>query len=201
MGQHQTAVQVEEQAQAVVTLKDNLLAMGVEDPELLQLAIESETDFRELVEHILKIEGETSALRKGLDDYIKDLRDRVKRFKTREDWCRTVIVVALKQAHLPKLETSYGTVSLKSIGEKPIILEEADIPTRYWIEPPQPAPVLDEAALLRDLLARSHALAEVMEIKNEKERRRAIAKIDKEFPPIPGVTLSEKGQTIQIRRK
>lgn len=200
MGHHPFNVEVERQIDAVLTLKEHLEKIGVDDEDLLQLAIESETQFQELVESILKLEGETAALRKGNDEYVKDLQARSKRFKQREEWCRTIILVAMRQAMQAKLETSFGTVSLKSLPDDVIVLDEAEVPLKYWIEPPRPAPILDKKTLLDDLLARDKALAETANL-DERQRKAALKKIEKQFPAIPGATLREPQFTIQIRRK
>lgn len=204
MGRHVEVRDIEKEAQAVLLLQDTLKELGVSDPDLIDISIGSETNFKEAVEELLKLEGETAGLRAGLETYINTLADRVKRFKAREDWCRTMVTVALKQANQPRLETGYGTVSLKGLPAKLVVHEEADIPADFWIEPPPappPEPVINKAGILERLKAREAALTEANAIEDTKAREKALKKVNKEFPVIPGVTLSESNYTIQIRRK
>ncbi|MGA7326517.1 MAG: hypothetical protein WBX25_19035 [Rhodomicrobium sp.] len=58
-------------------------------------------------------------------------------------------------AGLKKEATPFGTVSLAHARPKAIMIEEADIPVRFWVTPPpvQPEPYIDEKALLDALLA------------------------------------------------
>lgn len=204
MGRHVEVRDIEKEAQAVLLLQDTLKELGVNDPDLIDISIGSETNFKEAVEELLKLEGETAGLRAGLESYMATLADRVKRFKAREEWCRTMVAVALKQANQPRLETGYGTVSLKNLPAKVVVHEEADIPADFWITPPPappPEPIIDKTTILERLKAREAAIAEANAIEDGKARERALKKINKDFPVIPGVTLSESNYTVQIRRK
>jgi hypothetical protein len=201
MGSHSLRIQIENEVELVTDIKAYLETIGVNDPEMVELSIESETSFVEIVETILKYEGITSGLRKGLEQYIADLRDRVKRYKDRESYCREMISVAMLRSELPKLETSYGTVSVKRLPEKLIVLEPSDIPSEFWIEQPRPAPILDEKSIIDRLKRREDARNMANQIEDKKEKAKALKQIDKDFPPVAGVTLAEQANTIQIRRK
>lgn len=201
MGNHDLRIQIENEVEIVGDIKAYLATLGVDDPELVELSVNSETGFVEIVEAILKLEGETSGLRKGLEQYITDLRERVKRYKDRETSCRAMIATAMTRVELPKVETSYGTVSVKSLPQKLIILEPADIPVGFWIEQPRPAPILDEKAIIDRLKRREDAIHMAEQIENARERNKALKIIDRDIPPIAGVSLAEPSSTIQIRRK
>jgi hypothetical protein len=201
MGIHEHTKQIEAEADAVLRLKELLLASGIDDPELLEISIESETDFKEVVEYLLKLEGEIRARRTGLESYLADLTERKRRFKTQEDNVRTVIALSLAQVDVEKLETSFGTVSVKMLPKRLVIVEEGEVPVKYWIEPPKPDPVIDEKAVLADLVSRQNAIAAASAIADDEMRRNALDQVDREYPPVPGVLLSEPGKTIQIRRR
>jgi hypothetical protein len=62
------------------------------------------------------------------------------------------------------------------------------------------APKLDRVALLRALKERAAAIAEIAAELGTLDYKAALARVDLNYPPIPGATLSNGGTTIQIRR-
>lgn len=202
MGSHDrigftTSVILGQEAMAVQKLKEALEILGAEDPEMLDISIESETNFKEALERVLRYEGETAALLEGLSAYMRSLGDRQRRYKNRIEWCRTLIAGALSQAGVKKLETASATVSLTTMSPKVMVVSEAEVPAGYWIIPPPPPPTIDEKALQKALLARATALAAAKENPDPAAYEAALA----EHPTIPGATLAEPTRTVTIRRK
>lgn len=73
-----------------------------------------------------------------------------------------------------KLPTATLTLSTRAPGL--IVTDEADIPAKYWVEQPRPAPKLDKKALTADLREENAA-------------------------PIPGATLDNGSFSLTVRRK
>ncbi|MGA7326341.1 MAG: siphovirus Gp157 family protein [Rhodomicrobium sp.] len=151
-----TLMPLKKETEAAQTLIVHLRALHLADDEAATHdAIEGETDLFEALGEAVKQTGADEAAIKGLKDYQQTLRARCERLKSRIEAARAAIAAALDAAGLKKSETPYGTVSLSAAKPKAIIIEEADVPARFWITPPpvQPDPYIDQKALLEALLA------------------------------------------------
>jgi len=119
------------------------------------------------------------------------------RIEARREIRRALMANALDVAELPNLVTAAGTITRKALPPKVIVVEEADIPARFYV--PQ-EPKLDRTALLNALKERAAAIAERTSEPGALDEKEELATIDRKHPPIPGATLSNGGTTIQIRR-
>lgn len=152
-------------------LRQQIAELADGDEEVIRDTLDGETDFAGIVRALLAAIGEDEAHEAGLKGYIDEMKARRERLARRAEIKRALLASALEIAGQKKLETALATVSLKPVAAKAIVTEESDVPARYW--KPQP-PKLDLAALASALRAGE---------------------------AVPGATLSNPGQTVQIRRR
>ena len=139
------------------------------DAEARRDLVEGETNLREAILMAVQMIGEDEAAITAIKTYCEALASRADRLHTRCRNIRTAIAIAMEAAGEKKIETPFGTISLKNIAPSVIVTEDADIPSQFW--KPQPNK-LDKAELLRAL---------------------------KTGEDVPGATLSNGGKTIAIR--
>jgi hypothetical protein len=132
MGYQNPQEDMMKEAEGVGTLLQNLEAMGISCPELIQASIESETNFVEVVEAQLKAAGEVQAMIDGLDEYTKSLGERKARFKKMVDQIREGIAEALSRAEKKSLVTAFGTVSAGKAPASLKVTSEAQVPEHYF---------------------------------------------------------------------
>ena len=198
--EHDAAERLKQEAAAVSTLRDHLQAMGhAPDADgLLDISIESETDFKEVLVEFLDAEANACALAAAIGDRIEALRERKARIEKRSEYLRSLIQVGVEIAGGDKVETPVATVSLTPLPPKAIVVEEADVPAQFW--KPQP-PKIDQTALTIAIRARAKALDAAAKIADPEARKAAQEEAIKAFPEIPGVTASNPATTLTIRRR
>jgi hypothetical protein len=76
-----------------------------------------------------------------------------------------------------------------------VVLQEAEIPARFFIQPPPPPPKLDKAALRTALRARQAQIEAVATLEPQAKERAL-----EPFPAIPGAMLDNGSVSLQIRR-
>jgi Siphovirus Gp157 len=142
------------EAAAAATLCAHLKAMAPEgetDAGLLSDMVEGETDFFEAAATAIKIIRECEALSNGLKEYRAGLKMREDRLTARAQAYRAALGNALETVfdgvERRPIVTTAGTLSLKIGREEVVIDSEADVPSAYWITPPQPADVIDVGAV------------------------------------------------------
>ena len=141
-----------------------------DDEDAKRDLVEGETSLREVIAKAVQKIGEDGAAIDGIHAYITELKQRAERIEQRVENMRTAVAVALELAQEKKIETAFGTVTLRAAARHAIITEESEIPSHFW--EPRP-PKLDKSALTKAL---------------------------KEGQQIAGATLSNGGNAIQIRR-
>jgi hypothetical protein len=156
--------------EAAKIIRAQLETLAADDEDLARDMIEGETSLVETIAALVAHEGEDKALIAGLSKYEDELDLRKKRIAARIETRRALLGSALEIAGLQKLETPSGTVSLAKVAPRAIVLDEAEIPTRFW---KAAAPTLDKKALNDALKAGEE---------------------------VPGATLSNGSQTIKIGR-
>jgi hypothetical protein len=194
-----TPRRVEREVAAVIAVKDQLAALGKNEAEYLEISIESETGFRELMEELVDRVQDAASLVAAAEVRIEGLKDKIDRLKTRQETLRLVMAAALDSAGLPKIETGVGTVSLRRLPAEAIVTDESEIPTQFWKTAPPPDPKLDKKALTAALRGRETAITAAMAITDPDEREAALAAVETQFPAVPGASLSNGGATIAIR--
>ncbi len=188
---------LERELKAAELVREQVQDLVGEDLALIRDSVEGQTSLFEIMSAMAEADGEEAALVEGLAAYIKKLQDRKMRIEERREIRRALMANALDVAELPNLVTAAGTITRKALPPKVIVVEEADIPARFYV--PQ-EPKLDRAALLKALKERAAAIAEITAEPGSLDDKGALAMIDRNYPPIPGATLSNGGTTIQIRR-
>jgi len=158
------------ETKAAESLKADLLAL-TDDTETLRDTIEGETSLHDLIRAVLVSIEDDEVMVDGCASRIKDLQDRKARFDQRIESKRALIERAMMVGEIDKIETDIATLSLTRRAPKPIILDEASIPSEFW--EPQP-PRLDKKALASAL---------------------------KDGREVPGVTLDNATVSLTLRRK
>lgn len=140
-GQDLTRSRLNKQAVAAECLIRDL---GDDDAQLVHDMVEGETSFFEAVEGAIDEIGECEILATGLSDYIKKLQDRKKRIDGRAARVRGMIEQAFAMAEVSGHKFPSATISRKSTPPRPVVIDESQIPTKFF--EPQP-PKLDKKAL------------------------------------------------------
>jgi hypothetical protein len=140
-----------------------------EDAEFAADVVEGQTDFVEIVDHILNQEGEDAALVEAIQDRINKLSTRALNINARIEKRRGLLITALQMAGLKSLRCPVATISLRATPQKAIVTQEDRIPEEFLV--PRD-PTIDRRALLAAL---------------------------KEGRKIPGAELSNGGVSLSIR--
>lgn len=156
--------------EAARVLREHLTDLADGDEDFVRDSLEGETDLDCLVATLVHAIGEDEAHIEGLRSYQEAVARRAALYGDRAEFKRRLLVQALEISGRPRIETEGGTVSLRPVQPKLVENETADVPAEFWT--PQP-PKLDRKALLAAL---------------------------KEGRDVPGVSLSNGGVTIAIRR-
>src|SRR5512139_3137533 len=139
---------LERELKAAQLVREQVKDLVGEDLALIRDSVEGQTSLFEILSAMAEADGEEAALIEGLAAYIKKLQDRKMRIEERREIRRALMANALDIAELPRLVTAAGTITRKALPPKAIVVEEADIPERFYV--PQ-EPKLDRAALLKAL--------------------------------------------------
>jgi len=192
-----TTRDLQREMEAAAVLRDQLKALGETDDGLARDMIEGETSLFEMIDALVAADGEDASTVEGLASYIKSLQERKSRIEARSETRRALLASALEIAGVTRHAAPAGTITRKAVAPKTIIIEESDIPTRFFVTP---EPRLDKKALGDALKARQAAIDEAQNKFQGDELAAELAKVNSEFPPIAGAALSNGSQTVQIRR-
>lgn len=141
------------------------------DEETARDTLEGMSNLHELIAAIMRSALLDEAFLAGLKSRMVDLRARLVRLEDRSAKKRQLVLEAMSDAGLAKLEQADFTVSVRAGPPALLVVSEADIPAPYWR--PQP-PKLDRQAVLNDL------------------------KIGEE---IPGVELANRASVLSVRTR
>lgn len=167
---------IHRQTEAAKSLLSSLRDQGVDDDaELVADAIEGETNLVEAIEAALAQIDECDVLVTGLKAKEAEFEARRKTVEKRAERIRTLIEQAMLATDQLSMKLPTATLSLTKRAAALIVTDEADIPAKYWVEQPRPAPKLDKKALTADL----------------REAKAAI----------PGATLDNGSFSLTVRRK
>jgi Siphovirus Gp157 len=97
-----------------------------EADRLLMLA--SETGFNESLTAVVKQDGETEILIKGIDEWIANLKARHQRFEQRSDAMRSFAFKVMTAAAVKKVELPLATLSIRAGVPRVIITDETALP-------------------------------------------------------------------------
>lgn len=187
-------------ASAAAAVKASLSQMGLADDDQLVIdSIEGETDFFEIIDRLLLERNEAIAMADGVGRLIDDLKARQDRLKKRGETLKALIEQAMLLAEIEKpVVRPGGTLSLARRAPALEIIEEAEIPARFWVAGD---PKLDKKSLTEALRARAKALDEAAKIEDADARLEAIQRAALEHPDIPGATLGNGSVSLTIRVK
>ena len=141
------------------------------DEETARDTLEGMSTLNELIAALVRSALLDESLQAGLKSRMADLRARLTRFEDRSAKKRRLVLEAMSDAGLSKLEQPDFTVSVRTGPPALMVVTEEDIPSPYWT--PQP-PKLNRQAVLNDL------------------------KIGEE---IPGVQLGNRESVLTVRTK
>jgi hypothetical protein len=197
MVRHTNPQDVMHQAERVFHLLDFLRTLGIEDQELIDFSIESETDFKEFMTSLVKADGEESAEITGRELYIKELKEGLDRKKKRRDRRRDLMRDAMVAAEQKSLSTDAGTVSLNPGRLSVVVSDEMQIHSNFW--KPQPDKI-DVEAIGIYLREREKKIEFVRNIEDEAARALALDEIDDVTPALCGATLELGAAFVKIKR-
>ncbi len=136
------------QMEAAKALLTNLRQQGADDDaDLVADSLEGETNLLEALDAALSEIDECEILIAGLDEKIKAFDTRKKQQKDRAERIRALIEQALITTEQVSLKLASATLSLSKRAPQLVVTNEADIPSRFWVEQERPAPKLDKKAL------------------------------------------------------
>ena len=147
-----------------------IAALASDDDELTHDMVEGETDLFEAIEAALDEMDACDITATGCKAKEVEIANRRKRVEARQEKLRGLIEQALLVADIPQVKLPTATISVARVPPKPLIDDESAIPSEFWV--PQ-APKLDKNAV------------------NTAVRDGRI---------VPGVTMTNGGTTLKIRR-
>lgn len=139
-----TERRMHQEAEAAKTLLETLRDDIGNDEELAVDVVEGETGLLEVIDAALFADLQDKSFIAGIQRAEQTLADRRARLTARIDNRRAAIHTAMQLTGLSKVLRPLATITRRRGTPKPIIKEEADIPSDFWT--PQP-PKLDKAAL------------------------------------------------------
>lgn len=146
---------------------------AADDAELVADAIEGETNLIEAISAALDEIDECDVIEAGCKAKAAEFEARGSAAAKRRDRIRASIEQAMVLTEQPALRLPAATLSITRRPAGLVITNEADIPARFFIQPPAPPPKLDKKALL--------------------------AALNSEV--IPGATLDNGSVSLTVRRK
>jgi hypothetical protein len=162
---------LEVEGEVARSLLANINSVLADDEEATLHAIEGETNLIEAITSAVERIADLEAMADATKSRLDDLKARRDRFDRQAENIRTALVAALGAVEMRKLELPVATLTIKAVPPKANVISEADVPSSFW--KPQP-PKLDLKAITDALKAKE---------------------------AVPGATLSNGSETIQIRFK
>ena len=141
------------------------------DEETLLDTLEGLTTLNEMLAAVVRSQLDDTSLVQALRGRMDHMQERLGRLKSRVEKKKELITTVMERANLKKITESDFTLSLRSTPRPLVVVDENEIPERFWN--PQPAK-LDRRSLI-DALKADQA--------------------------VEGATLGNGGVTISIRTK
>lgn len=132
---------------AATAIKEGIKVL-TDDDDTIRDTLEGETNLGGVIRALILSIQDDEVLVDGLSLRIGELKSRCDRFKARIEAKRTLIAQAMEIAEWRSKELDIATVTLAKGRANLRVMEEADIPAKYW---KAGKPVLDKTALLADL--------------------------------------------------
>ena len=118
------------------------------DDETIRDTLEGLTTLHELIAEIIRSALIDESLQGGLRLRLQDMKERLSRLEARAIKKRELVLEAMSEAELRKLEQPDFTASARNGPPSLVVVAEDQVPEGYWL--PQP-PKLDRQTLLADL--------------------------------------------------
>lgn len=150
--------------------RDLMQELSGHDEDTRHDMAEGETDFFEAIDAALSEIDECAVIVAGCAAQIEAYRARQDKFKGRADRVRGLIEQAMVIADIPTIRRPQATLTVKATKPAPIVSDEAAIPAKFWKTQP---PKLDKTAINAAV---------------------------KDGETVPGVTMTNGGTSLQIRR-
>lgn len=150
--------------------KDLIAELRSDDETLNHDMVEGETSFLEAIDRALAEIDNCDVIVEGCKAKEQQMAERRRKAEARQERVRGLIEQAMVVVGMDTVKRPTATLSVAKVNPKPIITDEAAIPAIYW---KQADPVLDKTALNKDA---------------------------KDGAEIPGVTMSNGGVSLKIRR-
>lgn len=163
-----TARDLEREANAA---KGLIEALRGEDEDVVHDMTEGETGLMEAIDAALSELDDCDVTVVGCKAKEAEMAERRGRAERRQERIRTLIEQAMLVAGLPTAKRPTATISVADVAPKPVVTDEAAIPSDYWR---QPDPVLDKSKINAAV---------------------------KDGAEIPGVSMSNGTTKLTIRRK
>jgi hypothetical protein len=168
---------------------------GEDDSELLTDMIDGETSLESFVGKMIELIGADEADSDGIKAYQQKLAARKRRLDQRAARLRVLLASVVTQLPGRKFRHALASVSAFDVDPKVLLLDESQIPTKWW---KRPDPVVDHSALRKHLLERERLLQSLRESQSEEERQTRRAEVDVLFPDVPGVSLGNGEISVRI---
>jgi hypothetical protein len=181
---------------AKAVLEGIRLIIGPDDADLVSNTVEGETDLLSSIDMALAEIDETEVLISGLKEKEGQFFARRRAMEERAKRFRALIEQAMAITELARLRRPAATLSLRSLPPDVVVLNEADVPSEFFVPQPPPPPKLNKAALKEALKTLREKVEGVSALSDPEERAQALAAL----PMIPGATLNNGSVSLQIRR-
>jgi hypothetical protein len=118
------------------------------DDDTIRDTLEGLTTLHELIAETIRSALIDEALQSGLRFRLQDMKERLSRLEARSLKKRELVLEAMSEAGLRKIEQPDFTASARAGPPSLLVVAQDQVPESYWV--PQP-PKLDRQALLGDL--------------------------------------------------
>jgi Siphovirus Gp157 len=166
-----------------------------DDPDLLADMIEGELSVEALLSKLVAMITEDEASALGLKLYRDKVSNRKKRLDERARRLRVLLASVVNNLPSRRFRNELASVRVFDIEPAVIVVEEADVPVRFW---KQAEPVIDLPAIRRHLNARRKLLDRLSDCQTSAERAQRLAEIDCLFPEVPGCHLDNGDLSVSI---
>jgi hypothetical protein len=184
--------------EAANMLRDRFKEAFADDVGLIADVLEGETGLFEKMEAVLGTLAEDIELHDGIKLRQESLTERKDRIEKRIELKRALILTAMQAGEIKSRQFAEVTITRSPAPEKPIVTVEADVPSDYFKVPP---PVLSKSAINDYYRDRRKALKAAEKVKDPEDRATALRAAHAQFPELPGVTLSNGGETLTVTWK
>lgn len=192
---------------AAAALKHQLAEAFGEEPdlELLRDMVEGETGLDTAIDKVLEQMAVDVASVQGLERFETTMAARRKRISDRVDTMRSMLLNAMDILEEKSIERPIARLTKRPTAPKLLIVDEAEIPTRFF---KQPDPELSKADVTAALKDRRDTLEQK---RQELDAKLAAGELSADavaniwavvlaaFPPIPGAELDNGGVAIQVK--